>query len=69
MKLTTKCDAELPWVTPHSSSWLRNLASLLVTTTSSWAALSTISFLFLVETLWAISAQYFLQNKKLQSGD
>lgn len=46
--------------TAHSSSWLRNLASLFVTTTSSCAARSTIAFLFCVETLWAISAQYVL---------
>lgn len=57
---------ELLILRAYSSSWLRSLASLLVTTTSSWAARSTISFLFLVETLWAISAQYVLnwQSKK-----
>lgn len=64
----SKSKPKIFWKTKHmlsskaySSSWLRNLASLLVTTTSNWAARSTISFLLRVDTLCAISAQYVLK--------
>jgi hypothetical protein len=46
----------------YSSSWLRRRALPFVTETFSWAARSTIAFLFSVETLCAISALYFLQS-------
>ena len=53
----------------YSSSSERKRASLFTTQTFNCAALSTIAFLFNAETLWAISAQYFLLciNKRSKS--
>lgn len=47
----------------YSSSWLRRRALPLVSAMFSWAARSTMAFLFRVETLCAISALYFLHHR------
>lgn len=48
----------------YSFSSLLSLALGLVILMASWAARSTITFLFLEETLWAISAQKVLQEEE-----
>ena len=67
---TNKLTRAAIFIAYYSSSWLRSLASLFVTTMSSCAARSTISLRLRVETLWAISAQYvlFTRNEDLRIG-